>query len=50
MIKNSVAYVTETDTFDSGNPRQRILREADDIFTATYPSQVYLAVVADQSG
>ena len=48
-ITNSVAYIVETPEFKSKEAEQVILRNADDFFTASYPNELYLTVVADAS-
>ena len=50
MMTNAIAYVTETPEFSSLIPRKGLLRAKDDFFVTTFPNEVYLTIVADQSG
>ena len=49
FMNSVVAYITETDSFDSPDPKQGSLRFRNDSFTAVYPRKVYLTIVADSS-
>lgn len=49
LMDNAIAYLVETESFDSKSPRQELLKESKATFTATYPNEVYLTVVADMS-
>lgn len=49
-MENVVAYVTETPSFSSPNPKEGRLMNKKDAFVATYPNEVFLTLVADDSG
>ena len=49
-ISHAVAYVTETAQFSSPNHVQGKLEKNKETFTATYPKEVYLTLVADVTG
>ena len=49
LMDNAIAYLVETERFDSDSPRQELLKESKATFTATFPNKVYLTVVADMS-